>query len=335
MIARGGLPRALRELRIWMAAGESLVGGLAEVCEVEVIRPDTWEADARGAPAFLLVETADPWADRQKQLDALLSHCAQTGIPSLLWITASPLAPHWLDRCRRFDRVFTVDRSQLPELEAAGAKSPAKLWPGVRTPPEIPEAHGKASQRESVVWLGGWRADWPAPWRERLAAVLRGSAEYGLSIVEVADLDSLPSDLKTYIRVAQPFETTNDLIRRARVVVGADPIFGAPSLAPPVVLEAAASAIAVITPHTFLSRHDFMVGGIGDAPWRNLVPVVRDDRMAADELDNLQDDELYDEVVDHLHRIVVNNHTWAHRLATLSSTVGVRLAPDAQSPTPA
>jgi hypothetical protein len=320
-------PHSLHELRLWLVGSEEMRAAVESVCVAEVLRPAEWRDRS---PALLLVEAAEGvdeiWGD---ELERLLDHCRAASIPCLLWVTASPLGSYWLARCRLFDRVFTVDRGQVPELEAAGARDPWVLWPATAIPPDEPGPVEPTERPHDVVWLGGWSPEWPEEWRERLASVLSGVAEHSLCIVAVEDLEGLPADLRQFVAPPPRNGNGKTALLRAKAVVGADPRNGSPLVAPQVVFDAAVCGAAVVTPHDFASLHDFAVGGTREAPWRNLVPVVHDGEAAVAEIGQLLDDDpLRGEVVSHMRRIAANNHTYAHRVATLASAAGYRLVPD-------
>jgi Glycosyl transferases group 1 len=328
-------PHTLRELRVSLVGGDELASALAPVGRVEPLHPGD-QPGGDGSPAFLLVENGagveEGWTD---ELDRLLDTCERNTIPSLLWVTSTPLDPYWLDRCARFDRVFTVDRGQIEELEAAGARTPVALWPA--TALRIDErTTGSPARRDAVVWIGGWRREWPAAWRDRLESVLCGAARRGLKIIDYGEIEALPSSLRPHVVATESGEGPEAALRHAKVVVGADPRYGSALLAPRVVFDAAAAGAAVITPHDFASLHDFAIGGTREIAWRNLIPVVHDSEIATQEIDQLLDDEqLRREIACHTRRIVANNHTYAHRLATLASAAGYRLVPNADDPAPA
>jgi hypothetical protein len=334
--AHRSAPRVLCEMHPWLAVGTELAQRLAPICSADLLDPEDWERQARGEAAFLLVEAAPPWEEYGEKLDRLLEVCERTGTPAMLWATGSPISPEWLDRCRSFTRVFTVDGEQRPALEAAGAERPQTLWPGASLPPGETPICAEAERTDAVLWLGGWSPGWPEPWRERLASVLRGAARRGLRIVEAGDLDGLPADLSEHVDGTIMDGGGETALRSARIVIGADHRSGAAKLAPSVVFDAAAAGASSITPHDFALPFDFMVGKTVDMPPHNLLPKVHDAEAAVHEIDKLlEDNVLYSEVVDYLHRIVAYNHTAAHRLATLASVAGVRLVPDARHPAPA
>lgn len=306
--------KSLGELEIMLVGGKRLRGALGPLCGVTALSAIDWQRCMDAAPRhdFLLVEGRPDiergWA---AELDRLLAACGEAGVPRLLWVTAAPLRPYWLDRCASFERVFTIDRGQLGALGNAGAPMPTTLWPAT--------AFSIEAQRPrdiNVTWLGNWNPDWPPSWRRRLEAILRGAHDHGL-------------------HKAAAGENRSALLRRTKVVVAADEQSGSVTLAPPLAFDAIACGAAVITPHEFSNIHDFGVGAAQGESRRDLLPSVSDETETAAELGQLLTDDLMrEEIVEHLQRIVANNHTYRHRLATLASAAGYRLVPDAVGSAP-
>ncbi|HEX6687804.1 MAG TPA: hypothetical protein VF085_03975, partial [Solirubrobacterales bacterium] len=171
-------PSSLSDLRIWVVGGSRLTSALSQVCDVAILSPSEWIRHCQGdrRSAFLLVEAGSgvdgEWGD---ELDRVLERCERISLPRLLWVSGGPLTPYWLDRCNRFERVFCMDRSLLPGLEAAGARMPSILWPGAVAPSGQSQPVDAVGSADAVVWLGGWERRWPAAWRKRLTSVLRGA----------------------------------------------------------------------------------------------------------------------------------------------------------------
>jgi len=335
MTKGGQAPQSLSQLDLWLATSDRLASHISPLCSVEILRPDDWRDHIRDSAALLLVETNEAWEAAETELDDLLIACERADVPALLWITASPLAPFWRKRCAQFKRVFTVDFKHLPALEASGATAPVFMWPATDLKPG-PQMPGQGTRADTVLWLGGWSEKWPAPWRERLAAVLRGAGKRGLRIHQIASLEGLPPDLDPFVDSQSSSQDSLQLLRSAKIVIGADARYGEPHLAPQVVFDAAAAEAIVLTPHKFRALRHFAVGWSMDDPWVTLVPTVDDANSTVEAIDLLsRDSVLCEEVVAHLTRVVANNHTYAHRLATFASAAGYRVIPDAQSPAPA
>lgn len=330
-------PRSPRDLRPWLVGDGALARGLGGACQATVLHPGDWSRQAASVdpPAFLVVEgsaaCAAAWGE---ELDRLLERCEGASIPTMLWLSTSPIGDYWRDRCARFDRVFSTDRSHRLELEALGIQMPSTLWPATALPIEAADA-GRAPRPYPVVWLGSWRAEWAPAWRERLAAVLGGAVECGLRIVASGDLGDLPEEFRSSI-ATDGGESREEVLHQAAVVVATDPEIGSRTACPVTALDAAACGAAVITPHDFSSDMHFAIAELKDGRPRHLIQPVHDADGARAEIERLlSDGRLRGEVTAHTARILANNHTYSHRLATLASAVGYRLVPDAGLPAPA
>jgi hypothetical protein len=317
----------LAELRVCFVGSTRLAEALAASCVLTVLEPDGWQGDLRDrTPDFVLVEgcerTEPGW---DGQIGALLGSCGRAAIPRLLWITSDPPDPALLARCKDFERVFTVDRGQVSALTEAGAVAPSPLWEATSLesgPVEV----DREERPDPVVWLGGWRREWPEQWRQHLVAVLRGAAAAGLTIVPVSAIDGLPNDLRPHL-AGGGGEDRLRVLRRARVVIGADPEVGSAHTAPSVVFDAIACGAAVITPHAFTYYAAFSARVDGEL--RHFIPYVYDAESTAEAAERfLTDGALREEAVSRCRQIVAHNHTYAHRLATLASAAGLSLLPD-------
>jgi hypothetical protein len=330
-------PRSPGDLRPWLVGEGGLVRGLAAACQATVLRPADWQRQVVSGdrPAFLVLEGSAACAATWKEdLDRLLARCDSSSIPALLWLSTSPIGDFWRDRCARFGRVFSTDRAHRLELEALGVRMPSTLWPATAMPVEAPEPARASERPYPVVWLGGWNAEWPVAWRERLAAVLGAAAERGLRIVESGDLGELPGELRPLI--ATGGEDREGVLRQAAVAIATDPELGSATTCPAAAFDAAACGAAVLTPHDLSSDMHFAIAELKDGRPRHLIQPVHDADGTRAEIDRLlADGRFRGEVTAHTARILANNHTYSHRLATLASAVGYRLVPDAGLPAPA
>jgi hypothetical protein len=326
---------SLREFRIWLAGSAALADRLAEVSTVERILE--MPLQPAGRVDCLLVEAA--WLATQPvdEVEALLSACEASGIPSILWIKESPIAPSVLDFAPSFSRTFTVDDEQLVALGAAGAREPSvlreatALWFGDES------ALATSNGEEGVVWLGGWRSDWPASWQDRMMSILLAAAPYRLRIHGPDDPSVLPPELRPYV-ASGPSRSDAEVLAAAKLTIATDPAIGSPSVVPAVAFDAIACGSAVVSPHDVgLMRAGFWALVPGRGIERDLVPPIVDGATAAGEIERLLSDrERREDAVRRSRHLVANNHTYAHRAATIASAVGRRFLPDAATrPAPA
>jgi len=321
-------PRSLANLRIGLVGSEELADGLGSTCSVENLSP--------GAPLaavhLVLVEGLERIDPRwERELPPLLEACEAAGIASVLWITASPFDPAYLRCCSAFARVFSADPGQLPALAAAGARLPAPLLPATALPVEDSPPVDTSRRPDPVVWLGGWRDEWPEAWRARLNAVLSAAAPFGLRIAGPVDPEVLPPSLRAH--ATGDGSAGPDALRGARVAIGADAASASPGLVPGVVFDAAACGAAVVCPHDANLAASYLAlappGTPGTASGEGkLVRPVHDGASAAQAIgDLLGDDRARERIVRDCRRIVALNHTLAHRMATIASVAGYRLVP--------
>lgn len=334
-----GRPAALStaDLRLWLVGDAQTERALGSACSVEPLMAGAWREHAvSGEVDFLLVQVGerldDGWAE---ELPELLDVCERAGTPRVLWVTGSPFDRRCLGLVSRFDRVLAVDPRHLPQLGEAGGATPTVL-PLATHMPIDDRAVGRTGERPySVVWLGGWRPEWPQAWRDCLAGILDAALPHGLRVVALGDTATLPAELRGVVKALDGREL-GEVLHAARVVIGADATCGSRHVVPGVVFDAVACGAAVISPH------DAGMAGTGlwftpppDRPAaagmrRRLVSVVTDRDGAAAELARLLgDDAAREETVHHARRVVTYNHTYANRVATLASTVGLRVVPDA------
>ena len=329
-------PRKLSELRIGYIGGDRLAGALRSVCEVDALEPEAWRQGlADRAVHLLLVEGRGPLPPEWRgELAGVLAACGRLEVPRMLWATGDPLDGRYLALADDFDRAFASGvRGLLAALEA-GFRDPSLLWNATALPVDDRAAVETAARPDPIVWIGGWRDDWPDARRARLEEVLRAASSRGLRILGLSDPAALPERLRQY---ARPTELPRQAaLERARLVLAADPNDFADDVVPGVLFDAIACGAAPISPTPVGNSWDFCRGGdLGGAPPEDLIPAVDSRETAAAEIDRLLDDSiLREDIVHRCRRIVAYNHTHAHRAATLASAAGLRLIPDA-TPSPA
>ena len=320
----------LRELRPWLVGGEELCSALWPICGLQRLTPGDWRG-CRHEPAadFLLVEaTSEAQAEWGEALDRLLETCGRRCVPRFLWFRGEVEGAFWLERLGRFERVFATKRGQLRELAERGVEEPGAMWAATALPAEGAAVAMGEERSIDVLWLGGWRPEWPAAWRERLASVLRGASRHGLTILPLSPVEGLPEDLWPFVCGARRSAGERAaLLGQAKVAIGADAGGGGVAAAPQAIFDAAACGAAVVTPHEFAAPYDFALMRPGRPPL-DLLPSVDGERRAEAEVGRLLGDMgLRDEVARHLRGAVAYNHTYAHRLAMLASAAGRRLLP--------
>jgi len=320
-------PLSLGEVRLAFLGGERLASELGRFAEVRRLRlrdrasPSNPVRLTGGLAHCLVVEGGtDLGPGRAERLAGLLDRFAEVEVPRALWLTASDPDPALLRHWDRFNQVFTVDPAHLSSLEDVGRAPLAPLPKAVSQPFFRVASEDAVDRPYGVAWLGAWRNDWPRVWTERAIAILRAAASHGLRVFGTPDPDVLPADLRQYCHdSAAPM---GDVLRRAKIAIAIDRRSSSRHVVPPVVFDAIASGAAVISPHDY---------GLSSV-FRDLMPVVVDRQSASMAIKTLEaNPAARTKSVQKCREIVALNHTYAHRLATIVSSVGYAVAPDAAS----
>lgn len=317
----------LRDFRMWVASHRRLAEQFADFCDARRVGGRA-ELPA-GHPAHcLLVE--DRWICDSNACDvnALLAACGTAGVPRLLWARESPLRSEALAFGAEFERAFSVDVDSMGVLAGAGCRDPSPL----------PEASALGSsvvpmpieeRPLGVVWLGGWNADWPAEWRSRLARILVAAAPFGLQIFGVSAPSVLPREVRE-CAVAEGWGSSTSLLSSARLAIATDPAIGLEGAAPAVAFDAAACGTAVASPHARgLVAAGFWSLVKGEGIKTDVALLLTDDIDVGGEIERLlADPSERQQMAQRARRLMLNNHTYGHRVATIASAVGWRVVPD-------
>ncbi len=316
----------LREFRVWLAGGPDLAARFSTVCTVERVEGDQLPP---GPPAHcLLVESGWLRSAGPERARSLLRSCGAIGVGRVLWIKEDDPDPELLELAAGFDRVFADERAHLTALLDAGLGGSSLLLEATALDPAAALESSDSRREIDVVWLGGWRDEWTAAWRRRLSEVLLAAVPLGLRIY-APDPTALPPALRD-CAVAAGDLGPREIFGNAKVAIAASPAVGSEGAVPAALFDAIACDAAVVSPH----GEGLLVAGIwtvepNRGPVLDLVPAVADQAGARTEIERLLSDPAAREAtVERCRPLVVNNHTYAHRAATLASAVRVRVIPE-------
>jgi len=319
---------SLRDLRITALPGPALRIGL------DHLGPWIDVAAARAADGadVVIVDTAGLRAAGPGREADLIQHATRwahaAGAPTVLWSTApAGLDQPLLDLADRFDAVAAAD-PEMTALVTAGRRRPARVpWGAVHV--DVDAAPIPLEHRAPIAaFVGAWstRNRGAAKW---LGAVL---AAIGLERIEVvawpeltgggaAAAEPWPQELAPAVRGAGAGAGIA-LLRRARVVIWADPTHGSPDFVAPGYLQAMASGGALVS-HRGRTLSDHFLR----AP--ALLANPRDERLeqTLQALVCGSDDAAQTRARAGV-ALAVGQHAIAHRLASLASLVGVRALVD-------
>ena len=318
----------------------------APECSLVPVTPHDWQRalpDIR--PDLLLVESAwrgnegawqyrvgsfdNPVGAGLRDLRALIEWCRANDIPTVFWNKEDPV--HW-DRFKEaavlFDHIFTTDANcidsyrSLPDLRARSVQAlPFAAQPDLHNP--IAEAGGR--QTEPCFAGTYYRTRHPQR-RKELEMLLDAAIPFGLIIYDRtsdrgSDSFGFPERFLPYVRPGLPYEEIVREYKRHRVFLNANSVQDSPTMFSRRVFEILACGTAVVsTPSRGMTE---MFG--------DLVAVARTEQEATDALKRLiYDDDEWRRVTRAASTLVLREHTYTRRLATIAQTAGLTFDAAAQ-----
>jgi hypothetical protein len=302
-----GIERAssISELRVGCAASAWVVAGLREVCQVT----------APGTDIDLLVVDAHWMRDNEGAHLQLVDSARSRGVPTAYWYTVDA---SWHEElvppCASFDLVFSADPDSVAALTAAlpSGRRAILLPAAARKPPALVAPTG--DRPVELAYVGG-------PVTPVLANWLRPLLPLGLQVF-VSD------ELQT----AKPEANGDDVPVTAQLdAIAALDRLGDTRLAVCVDPELESQEMRTVTAYEALARGahpvvKFRKGHLARALHEG-VTIARDLADAEATVSRLLAEGPAAEALDSGRRLVANQHTYAHRLATIVSAAGGALLP--------
>lgn len=339
----GERERAPSELRVAAILDEASAAGLRPECELLEVASDRWryELEER-VPDLLLVESA--WAGTSgswqyqvaaydhpdslglPNLRALVGWCRDRDVPTVFWGHAhAQEVARFTGAAGLFDSVLTSRPETIPDYASAraGRSEPVDALP-LAVQPLIHNPISPVAERAGTpCYAGAYRRDRPAAEVHALEELLDRSRDLGLVIYDPCagsgdETTELPERFRPHVAGRVPYERTGAAYKSHRVALAGG--YPASSRAiPRGVLEAAACGTAVVSAPA---------AGTG-ATFGELVTCVEPDR-AGDAVSRLiEDGDRRERITVAARRLVLSEHTYRSRLASLAKRAGVRVSPEA------
>jgi hypothetical protein len=319
-------------LRVAFVGSLRLAALIEPSCEAVLRVPEQWDSvTAPVNPDLLLVETPGEddlslWSHEALTepcgpLSQLLALCRQNHVPSALWATVDYRSVEpFVATAPLFDQRFVADYESAAVLANA---VPGELPPGVLPWAQQPELHRtpEGNERDGrPLYVGGWRASWPAPSQRVLRTLLDAALPHGLRIaVPVGARAEFPREYAGAVEEAGVDLTREiELMQRAPIVISFHPAIEAKTFVARTVFEAVACGAAVIGHPNWGMHHYF-----GDTTGRAAGSVEAEEQYAL----LLTDEAARHERVRTAQAVLARAHTYDHRLATILSSFGRRLVP--------
>ena len=294
--------------------------------------PDDWrDAFAIDVPDILFVESAwqgndGRWAKHvngptapSQELRDLVSWCREQGIPTVLWNKEDP--PNFeffIESAKLFDWVFTVDADCIPRYQEILGHDRVRVLqfgaqPRIHNPIRIPE-----QGRHDVAFAGTYYTEKHSGRREQMETVVTPALKFGVHIYSRVDHTdprfAFPAAYLPHIMGTLPYPRMLAAQKLYKVILNVNTVTDSPTMCARRAFELSAAGLPVLSgpgraiPETF-----------GD-----LIPIAATAEETSALLQGLlQSPELRDRRAHLAMRLVLEKHTFAHRVDTVLEAVGL------------
>jgi spore maturation protein CgeB/SAM-dependent methyltransferase len=298
--------------------------------------PEDWRAVLRRErPALLFVESAwrgngGAWnfamtaPDAPKQpLRELVAWCQEQGIPTVFWNKEDP--PNYerfIATARLFDHVFTVDGDRLPAYRRDLGHDRVGVLPFAAQPRVHNPVALRGGRVHDVAFAGTFFAEKHPARREQMAVVLEPARDFGLHIFSRMGADdpryAFPAEYAPHVVGSLPYEQMLAAYRLYRVFLNVNSVTESPTMCARRVFELSACRTPVLSGYSRALEELFGQERIAVAR----TPEQTRDLLAA----LLRSAELRDRQAHLAQRLVLAEHTFAHRVDAVLRAVGLAVA---------
>lgn len=249
----------------------------------------------------------------------LVAWCRDQGVPTVLWNKEDP--PNFIKfvhTAKLFDWVFTVDEGSVPRYREELGHDRVRVLqfgaqPRVHNPIRVP---GQGTY--DVAFAGTYYTEKHSVRREQMEIVVRPALAFGVHIFSRVDHTderfAFPSDFLPHIVGSLPYEKMLSAQKLYKVVLNVNTVVDSPTMCARRAFELSAAGIPVLSGDGRAVSETF-----GD-----LIPTVHSSEETAATLRTLlENPELRDRQAHLAMRLVLSEHTYAHRVSTVLRTVGL------------
>jgi len=223
---------------------------------------------------------------------------------------------------RGVEHLFVVDPEAVePLTEQLEGRRPMRLPLAAQMVPD--EVPGFGDRANDVAFVGAWPAGFEGRFEGELESILDAAADHRLVILRTErgmTPDALPERFASFVRSVPSTAELADAFTYSRIVVGFDPANMGRSAVPQVSFDAPAAGSVLVAPNHSGTRSLFRYTGL----------FAKDCEAARDEMRRvLGSEEEWTEMSEAGRRAILHAHTYSNRLATIASSAGFRVVPDA------
>ena len=331
-------PIDTKELRVAAIVDEISRACFEPDCELVTFGPEGWQQILEEAPPhLLLVESCWQGNDGSWQyqvasydhpefaglpkLRSRVAWCRERGIPTVFWNKEDPVHfDRFKEAAALFDHIFTTDANCLAaygELERDGTGVVEAMRFAAQPRIHNPIATGD-ERSGSPCFAGAYYRDRHEDRRRSLEMLLDAARPYDLVIYDrtAGSTDQafgFPDRFRPYIRGRLPYVEMLEAYKTHKVFLNANSVTDSPTMFSRRVFELLACDTSVVSTESLGVAETF-----GD-----LVSIVETPEQASQALGRLLEDEEYRrELAVRGRRLVLGEHTFAHRLATIAQAAG-------------
>jgi SAM-dependent methyltransferase len=343
-LAKVGPPRSPGELRVAAVLDEMSRACFAPECDLITFGSDDWrESLEEREPHLLLVEStwqgnsgswqyqiatySHPDYAGLPNLKALLEWCRGREIPTVFWNKEDPVHfDRFTEAAALFDHVLTTDSNCIRRYEALEDKRaktiealPFAAQPLIHNPIAL-----ATDRSDSPCFAGAYYKDRHPDRRRSLEMLLDAARPYDLVIYDRTHGSEdktfgFPERFDPHIRGSLSYDEMLTAYKGHKVFLNVNSVADSPTMFSRRVFELAACDTAV------LSTESVGVANI----FGDLIPMVETPEQATEALERLLGDEEHRRRhVVPARRLVLGEHTYRNRLATIAATAGYEVSAD-------
>ncbi len=283
-------------------------------------------------PDFLFVEAA--WEGRNKEwmgkitnlnkknnntLIDLVDYCKLNNIPTVFWAKEDPYDFHmFFQAAQLFDLIFTTDENCIRRYRELTANENVYLLPFAAQPRLHNPIDKGMDKKGDILFAGGWYSKFPSRIYE-INYILEAASKYDLTIIDRFSnshnsKNSFPKQFEPFIKDNMSYLDIVNEYKKFNILLNVNSDGTSPTTFSRRVYEVLASGIPVISSYSLGIENTF----------KDIVKLVKDSQETDTLIKFLLNDQEYRDRLGLLGtRIVLDNHTYSHRLNKISKTIGL------------
>ncbi|MCE7791779.1 glycosyltransferase [Salipaludibacillus sp. CUR1] len=328
--------KPLRSLKMAAIFDEFTSACYGAECNLISFGPDNWrEILTEEQPDLLMVESAwrgnnGQWAKKVqyadeesvKDLSRLIAWCRENNIPTVFWNKEDPVHfEHFINTAKLFDYVFTTDINVVEDYKRACGHDRVDVLQ-FAAQPKIHNPLSIGERKDGISFAGSYYKKHEKR-SEDMLRIFDQAMPYGLSIYDrnyekikqgLLPNNRFPEYLEPYIKGSLKYYEIDKAYKGYKAMINVSTVKDSPTMFARRVYEGLASGTPIISTYSVGVEETF-----GD-----LVSVSESEEDIAEFIEKIfHDGDYYRKVTSEGIRRVLSEHTYAHRLESLTATLNL------------